>query len=162
MPLPQSHMLHERRASRLVPSAWRLTASVDNVHISAYSYRMRRKPGTLLPLEVAILEAALDLRERGEGEFHGYAVATQVAGASSARKLTAYGTLYRALGRLEKQGVLESHWENPATAEAESRPRRRLYSITGAGESALAHARQAARAAIKGRAERLEEGLTPT
>ncbi len=123
---------------------------------------MRRKPGSLLPLEVAILEAASDLREHGEMEFHGYSIANRIAEATSARKLTAYGTLYRALGRLEKQGLLESQWEDPATAEAEGRPRRRLYSITGAAAGALADARRAARSALKGSGDRLEEGLAST
>ena len=120
---------------------------------------MRRKPGTLLPLEVAILEAASDLREHGETEFHGYFIANRIAKATSARKLTAYGTLYRALGRLEKQGLLKSEWEDPATAEGEGRPRRRLYSVTGAAAGALTAARQAARSASKGGGDRLEEGL---
>jgi len=120
---------------------------------------MRRKPGTLLPLEVAILEAASDLREHGDMEFHGYSIANRIAKATSARKLTAYGTLYRALGRLAKLGLLESQWEDPAKAEAEGRPRRRLYSITGAAAGALADARRAARGALKGGADRLEEGL---
>ena len=115
-----------------------------------------------MPLEVAILEVALELREHGEREFHGYALATRMAEASSARKLTAYGTLYRALGRLKKLGLLESHWEDPVRAEAESRPRRRLYSVTGAGEIALAKARQAAWAAEKGSGKPLEEGLAST
>ncbi len=63
-----------------------------------------------MPLEVAILEVALDLGPRGEREFHGYAIAARMAEASSARKLTAYGTLYRALGRLKNQVLLESRW----------------------------------------------------
>ncbi len=123
---------------------------------------MRRKPGTLVPLEVAILEAALELREGGKGEFHGYAIATRIAEEGSARKLAAYGTLYRALGRLQKQELLESQWEDPAIAEAASRPRRRLYRVTGAGESALARARHVARTASKGVGGRLEEGLAST
>ncbi len=120
---------------------------------------MRRKPGTLLPLEVAILEAASDLREHGAMEFHGYSIANRLAEATSARKLTAYGTLYRALGRLEKQGLLESQWEDPVVAEAEGRPRRRLYNVTGNAAGALADARRAAQGALKGRGEPLEEGL---
>ena len=44
----------------------------------------------------------------------------------------AQGTLYRALARLEQQGILQSTWEDPAVAAEEHRPRRRLYSLTGA------------------------------
>lgn len=116
-----------------------------------------------MPLEVAILGAALELRGAGEGEFHGYGIATRIAEATSARKLTAYGTLYRALGRLKNHGLLESRWEDPGTAEVDGRPRRRLYSVTAAGESALALTHQAARTVIKGGRERLEEeGLAST
>ena len=57
------------------------------------------------------------------------------------RSLTAHGTLYKALGRLEEFGLLASHWEDAAAAEG--RPRRRLYELTGEG----------ARVAERGRAE---------
>jgi DNA-binding PadR family transcriptional regulator len=47
------------------------------------------------------------------------------------RSLTAHGTLYKALGRLEELGLLASRWEDvPAIA---GRPRRRLYELTGEG-----------------------------
>jgi DNA-binding PadR family transcriptional regulator len=54
-----------------------------------------------------------------------------------ARRLTAHGTLYKALSRMEKAGLLASRWEDPQIAADEGRPLRRLYSITGAGEVAL-------------------------
>jgi DNA-binding PadR family transcriptional regulator len=56
------------------------------------------------------------------------------------RLLTARGTLYKALDRLEKRGFLQSAWEDPNTAAEEGRPRRRFYRITAAGEAALAEA----------------------
>ncbi len=115
-----------------------------------------------MKLEVAILEVAVELFAHGEREFHGYALAARMAEASSAQKVTAYGTLYRALGRLKKQGLLERRWEDPDRAEAEGRPRRRLYTVTGAGEIALTQARQAARAAEKGAGRRLKDGLAST
>jgi DNA-binding PadR family transcriptional regulator len=55
-----------------------------------------------------------------------------------AHQLTAHGTLYKALGRLEAAGLLESRWEEAELALAEGRPRRRFYRVTGAGERALA------------------------
>ena len=120
---------------------------------------MRRKPGALVPLELSLLEVALALRDQ-EPEFHGYAIATRLAEAKAARKLTAYGTLYRALGRLEKLGALQSRWEEPLSAETEGRPRRRLYSLTAEGERALLRARTASRGGAKAAAPpRLEEGL---
>lgn len=103
---------------------------------------MRRRPGNLVPLELAICEAADSLAQRGIAEFHGYAVAKVVKNAADARLLTAYGTLYRALGRLAKMGLLASRWEDPAIAARENRPGRRLYHLTAAGERALARARR--------------------
>lgn len=47
----------------------------------------------------------------------------------------ASGTIYPILARLEKAGWLESRWEEPGPGD-ESRPRRRLYKLTGHGERA--------------------------
>ena len=67
----------------------------------------------LVPLEIAICLSAADLRRDGAGEFHGYEIAKRLSDVADRRLLTAYGTLYRALGRLEKMGLLESRWEDP-------------------------------------------------
>jgi PadR family transcriptional regulator, regulatory protein PadR len=99
---------------------------------------MRRRPGTLLPIEVDILEAGLELRQAGGPRFHGFQLAKQIANHAGPRPLTAHGTLYKALQRLEEAGLLTSQWEDPTIAAAEGRPRRRLYEVTGAGERALA------------------------
>jgi DNA-binding PadR family transcriptional regulator len=93
-------------------------------------------------LELAICEAAVRLRAEGRDEFYGYAMARSLKGAAEARLLTAYGTLYRALGRLEQMGLLESRWEDPAIATAERRPPRRLYRVTAEGEAAVRRAGQ--------------------
>jgi PadR family transcriptional regulator, regulatory protein PadR len=105
--------------------------------IDAYSRAVRRKPGTLLPIEISILETAIDLRTRGEAEFHGFAVAREMAEREEARTLTAHGTLYKALERMQRAGLLESRWEDPEIAATEARPRRRLYHVTGLGAQAL-------------------------
>lgn len=104
--------------------------------------RMRRKPGTLVPLEQAICASAAMLRRRGQGEFYGYELAKQLAEYADQRLLTAYGTLYRALARLESMGMVASRREEPEIAARENRPGRRLYTLTGAGEAV---ARQAIR-----------------
>lgn len=101
---------------------------------------MRRKPGTLVPIEVSILSAGVALNLAGEPEFHGYAVARELKEREEARRLTAHGTLYRALNRLEEAGLLASRLEHPDAAAAEQRPRRRLYHVTAQGEIALATA----------------------
>lgn len=91
-------------------------------------------------MELAICSAALALRDRGIDRFHGYLLAKEMKDASDARLLTAYGTLYRALGRLEQMGLMTSAWEDPQIPADENRPRRRLYAITPDGQTAVANA----------------------
>lgn len=98
---------------------------------------MRRRPGAILPIEESVLTLAVDLNASADGEFHGFDMAKRLRDIDDARRLTAHGTLYKALSRMEKAGLLESRWEDPQIAADEGRPRRRLYRITGAGEVAL-------------------------
>lgn len=105
---------------------------------------MRRREGALVPLETAILAAGLDLRSAGQPEFHGFLLAKAIRDDDHARGLTAHGTLYKALDRMERMGLLESRWEVPDVAAAEGRPRRRFYRVTSQGERALNDARDAA------------------
>jgi PadR family transcriptional regulator, regulatory protein PadR len=90
-----------------------------------------RKPGTLLTIEADILTTALAMRGAGQETFHGFWLAQILREQRGSRSLTAHGTLYKALGRLEELGLLTSEWEEPAAAEG--RPRRRLYELTGQG-----------------------------
>ena len=99
---------------------------------------MRRKKGQLVPIEIALLEAAFSLRLAGFARAHGTALAQELKRLGEKRKLAAYGTLYRALARLEKIGFLSSEWEDPLIAAEASRPRRRYYEVTAAGEEAYA------------------------
>jgi PadR family transcriptional regulator, regulatory protein PadR len=99
---------------------------------------MRRRPGTILPIERELLAAAAGLAARGVEEFHGFLIAHEMRDRSGARDLIAYGNLYRVLERMEKAGWLASAWEDPAVAEAERRARRRLYKLTGLGIAAAA------------------------
>src|SRR5262245_8558084 len=108
---------------------------------------MRRKAGSLVPLEVAICLGAAGLQQRGQDSFHGYEIAKHLGDDADHRLLTAYGTLYRALGRLEKMGLLKSRWEDPQIAAEENRPGRRIYKLTKEGERAAADARESARTA---------------
>jgi DNA-binding PadR family transcriptional regulator len=98
---------------------------------------MRRRPGAILPIEESVLTMAVALNASGDSEFHGFEMAKRLSEIDNARRLTAHGTLYKALSRMEKAGLLESRWEDPQQAADEGRPRRRLYHITGAGEVAL-------------------------
>lgn len=103
---------------------------------------MRRKEGRLLNIEEAILDVAIDFKAQGSGGFHGFALAKLIQKTQDARRLTAHGTLYKALARLERAGLLSSAWEDPELAIEEGRPRRRLYEVTDLGQTAIALARR--------------------
>ena len=51
------------------------------------------------------------------------------------------GTVYPALRRLEKAGLLKSRWEKESKARAEGRPRRRTYELTDEGMEVLPDAK---------------------
>ncbi|HSV65855.1 MAG TPA: helix-turn-helix transcriptional regulator [Mycobacteriales bacterium] len=65
------------------------------------------------------------------------------------------GTIYPILARLEQVGWVESSWEDPATAESASRPRRRFYRLRPDGAE---HARDALARAYQ---PRRRAGLAP-
>ena len=98
----------------------------------------RRKPGTLVPLETEILEMALSMLRSGQATFHGFGLAQTMREQSGSRSLTAHGTLYKALSRLEEFGLLTSRWEDAAAVDG--RPRRRLYELTSQGAYAAERA----------------------
>ena len=128
------------------------------MHISAYKGAMRRKPGSLVPLESDICLAAADFKRSGGGEFHGYELAKHLSEVNDRPLLAAYGTLYRALGRLEAMGLLTSRWEDPNIPARENRPGRRLYTLTASGEDA---AREARRAQAEKTTRRAKRRLAP-
>lgn len=99
---------------------------------------MRRRPDTLLPIEEAILAVLAARGARDAGPVHGFELAREIAAADAARSLTAHGTLYKALARLEGGALVASRWEDAGDALAGGRPRRRLYEITDAGSRAFA------------------------
>ena len=104
-------------------------------NLSSYSLHMRRKPGSLVPLEVEILSAL----ERADVDLHGFELARRIA-ADGQRRLAAHGTLYKALARLTESGLVESSWEEPVLAQAQKRPQRRNYRISALGVAALSRA----------------------
>ncbi len=87
---------------------------------------MRRKRGTLLPLETSILQRGIDFAVRGAPRFHGFMIAKEIKDREDAKLLTAHGT------------------EDPLVAAQQRRPRRRLYHVTAAGEAALVKASESA------------------
>jgi PadR family transcriptional regulator, regulatory protein PadR len=50
------------------------------------------------------------------------------------------GTVYPALSRLERDGLVKSAWEDEQDAHADGRPARRYYKLTAPGVKALAEA----------------------
>ncbi|MDQ6803990.1 MAG: PadR family transcriptional regulator [Actinomycetota bacterium] len=70
-----------------------------------------------------------------EDSAHGYAILQRLRQRSSGAFDLAEGTIYPALHRLERDGLLSSSWSS------ESGRRRRVYRVTRAGRSAL-HARR--------------------
>jgi DNA-binding PadR family transcriptional regulator len=50
------------------------------------------------------------------------------------------GTVYPALRRLERDGLVTSRWESEHAAHRHARPARRYYEITSAGRTTLAGA----------------------
>jgi PadR family transcriptional regulator PadR len=75
---------------------------------------------------------ALLLAAVGEGEAHGYGIVETLRARSEGAFDLAEGTVYPALYRLERQGLLESYWD-----EVGGR-RRRVYRLTARGSAALA------------------------
>ncbi len=61
-------------------------------------------------------------------------------------QISACGTLYRALGRPEKMGLVTSRREDPDVPARENRPGRRLYTLTALVEAAAEEAARAPRA----------------
>jgi DNA-binding PadR family transcriptional regulator len=105
----------------------------------------------LLPLEEAIVEVAVRRLGSREPDFHGFALAEELE-AGAGDRLLGFGTLYKALARLERDGLLVSTWEtiDPTVV---GRPRRRLYRATTDAASALARSRalQAAVPSVRAR-----------
>ena|SRR5213596_1780662 len=70
------------------------------------------------------------------GAAYGYAIVEELARRSGGEFDLPEGTIYPALYRLERLGLLRSTWD-----ESAARPRR-VYELTRAGSRALAHRRR--------------------
>lgn len=87
---------------------------------------MKRQKRSLGNVQIQILEAVA----RGVG--HGFDIMDETELPS--------GTVYPALSRLERDGLVRSRWENPRIAQKEKRPPRRYYEVTSEGRVRLAEA----------------------
>jgi PadR family transcriptional regulator PadR len=84
----------------------------------------------------ALLHGALDaliLKTLGRGPNHGYAIARYIEETTGDAVLIEDGSLYPALYRLERKGMVEAEW-----GTSELGRRAKLYRITAAGREQLA------------------------
>ena len=72
-----------------------------------------------------------------EGPLHGYGVVERLRGTSEGAFDLAEGTVYPALYRLERQGLVSSRWDDAGAR------RRRVYRLTRRGVGELARERDA-------------------
>jgi DNA-binding PadR family transcriptional regulator len=79
------------------------------------------------PLSFAVVSI---LSAIGQGRGYGFDIMDDTGLAS--------GTVYPALVRLERRGLVRSKWEDERAAHREGRPARRYYELTGEGQRALA------------------------
>ncbi|MGA7522684.1 MAG: PadR family transcriptional regulator [Acidobacteriaceae bacterium] len=73
--------------------------------------------------------AAMILQSIHAGHVYGFSV-MEVTGLPS-------GTVYPALRRLERDGLIASKWEQQSIADAEQRPPRKYYRVTRTGKATL-------------------------
>jgi len=73
--------------------------------------------------------AAMILQAIHAGHVYGFSV-MEVTGLPS-------GTVYPAMRRLERDGLIASRWEQQSIADAEQRPPRKYYRLTRSGRSTL-------------------------
>ena len=83
-----------------------------------------------LPLTPVVFEIALSL---AAGERHGYEIMQDVERRTDGAIVLHPGTLYRALGRLLDQGLIEELDERPAGDQDDER--RRYYRLTPLGQA---------------------------
>lgn len=75
----------------------------------------------------------LILKALSTGGKHGYAVSEWIGGVSDGRLLVEEGTLYPALHRLERRGLVSAEW-----GLSENNRRAKYYGLTRAGAARLA------------------------
>src|SRR5947209_8475568 len=78
--------------------------------------------------------SAMILHSIAVGHIYGYTV-MEATGLPS-------GTVYPALRRLERDELIRSQWERQSIADAEQRPARKYYKLTGAGECTVEETRR--------------------
>jgi transcriptional regulator len=88
-----------------------------------------------MPKQVDLLQGTLDmliLKAVSLGGLHGYGVLLRIQQLAGGRLLIQQGSLYPALYRLERKGLLASEW-----GESENHRKAKFYSLTVAGRRQL-------------------------
>jgi transcriptional regulator len=82
-----------------------------------------------------LVQGTLDLlilKVLAHGPLHGYGIAQRILAASKETLQVQQGSLYPALHRLERKGLLKPEWR-----ETGNGPMAKVYSLTGAGRKQL-------------------------
>jgi PadR family transcriptional regulator PadR len=88
-----------------------------------------------MPKPLDLLQGTLDmliLKAVSLGPLHGYGVLLRIQQISGNRLEILQGSLYPALYRLERQGLIESEW-----GESENKRKAKWYTLTPEGRKAL-------------------------
>jgi PadR family transcriptional regulator PadR len=88
-----------------------------------------------MPKQVELLQGTLDmliLKAISLGALHGYGVLLRLQQLTGGRLQIQQGSLYPALYRLEKQGLIASEW-----GESENNRKAKFYTLTAAGRKQL-------------------------
>jgi DNA-binding PadR family transcriptional regulator len=105
--------------------------------------------GTYLPLPASVFTILMVLTE---GRCHGYGIKKEVERRSEGQIRLEPGTLYRVIGRLLDDGLIEESW----TPGSEENSRRRYYALTTLGRNVVAaEAKRLAVMIDRARAKRL-------
>ena len=88
-----------------------------------------------MPKQVELLQGTLDmliLKAISLGGLHGYGVLLRLQQLTQGRLQIQQGSLYPALYRLEKQGLIASEW-----GESDNKRKAKFYTLTAAGQKQL-------------------------
>src|SRR6266478_4238013 len=88
-----------------------------------------------MPKQLDLLQGTLDmliLKAASLGPLHGYGILLRIQQISGDRLQMLQGSLYPALYRLERQGLIASEW-----GESENKRKAKFYALTAAGRKQL-------------------------
>jgi transcriptional regulator len=88
-----------------------------------------------MPTKTDLLQGTLDLlilKVVAQGPLHGYGIAQKILLTSKEMLQVQQGSLYPALHRLQRKGLLKSEWK-----ESGNGPMAKFYSLTAAGRKQL-------------------------